>query len=1313
MSDELMAAAARVSLLGLGVALVWWWRRDSAWRSRGRTATHWELAADGSRPEDLAVAGAAMAAALDAIKSQGAGLVIHRWSADGVARVAITVWGARSPRVIVDAVANAVGAKAAALEHVPLPLGRGTVLAQAQRRDWVPGGPDNVITQLGLVPTRVAESFARAAGDAFVSVSIQPVRRWEVHRLRRWIDARSGARRSVGAGEARGVESVLRQRHVAALSRCRVVAGAPDTAAALDLAGGFAHQVPAFDFEVRPELIGDRLLRGALSGIAGLVAALYWLADARAAAAAVGATALALLMASAAGHLGPSVADRRRRRLLASAGLIPGAPPHYVSLRRAVVAVALTARDWDKSRPGPQHSNCHPHRRDLICLAPPQVAALCALAGPLDVNVATAETLRRQAPPAVRSSPGARIGYDPDGWAVRIPDRDRHLGVFCAGDPGTGKALGVHERVPTPCGWSTMGKLQPGDRVFDDAGNPTEVVAVSEVMIGRECFEVAFSDGTRILADGDHLWRTETVAGRLRRRRHRYRRPVRRPLGTPGEVAAVRAALAITPAGATTTLPDLGRELGWYPRGPWQRLYRWSSGGLPAMPARNRLFDRTGVLEVTLRRLLEPQCDQRCRTPRSVPITTRAIRDSLRIGGKLNHAVPVAPPLRLATADLPIEPRLLGLWLGDGDSAGAGFTTADPELLADFAAVGYVTRFVSRCHYSISRAPAAEAGSARVPALAARLRALGVLGNKHIPRPYLRSSEDQRRQLLSGLLDTDGTVDPGGQVVFTSTSARLSQDVHELACSLGYRATMREGRAKLGGRDCGPKWDVAFSTMDEVFGLRRKQEAHRTRHRGTTSARTGSRYIVDVRPVGSIPVRCIQVTNPSGMFLVGPSMIPTHNSTMLTHLWGSDLVARAYGVEPGAGPQRRGRMALIWLETKGDGAARAAAMAQRVGYGDDHFLLLDVTATSGSRLELLDRSDPDRMATAFVEAMRYAFEPGAIMEASAGVLTAAIRVALAATACGDPEIARANPISLALTLLGGDAEPAAQAALLDRLRARVTEPSPVGATSGGIAAAFAPVERPDEPALRGRQEDPLAAALRGFDRYMNMAPRERNSLFEPSRNKLGPNALGAAGRLFAPDPTRRTVTFREILTHHGVAIVNFGGTQENSAHTDLLAQRLASMALYLLWDEIQASCPNWQAEGRSVGVFSDELSDISGRGSKADVIMTMFDQGRARGVQLALATQRLGQLPERTQEAALSMGAKVYLGHENLTTATEAARDITGDTPGSFGPRDIREMPPMQGAARLRIGGEAQAPFTLLIPPDDSFDRDSYWEDRR
>lgn len=49
-----------------------------------------------------------------------------------------------------------------------------------------------------------------------------------------------------------------------------------------------------------------------------------------------------------------------------------------------------------------------------------------------------------------------------------------------------------------------------------------------------------------------------------------------------------------------------------------------------------------------------------------------------------------------------------------------------------------------------------------VGTLQARLRTLGVLGNKHIPVEYLRAAETQRRALLAGLLDTDGTVTHGG-----------------------------------------------------------------------------------------------------------------------------------------------------------------------------------------------------------------------------------------------------------------------------------------------------------------------------------------------------------------------------------------------------------------------------------------------------------------------------------------------------------------------------------------------------------------------
>ena len=55
-----------------------------------------------------------------------------------------------------------------------------------------------------------------------------------------------------------------------------------------------------------------------------------------------------------------------------------------------------------------------------------------------------------------------------------------------------------------------MADLVPGDQVFDEIGNICNVLVASEVMTGRDCFSVEFSDGAKIVADAEHRWRTST-----------------------------------------------------------------------------------------------------------------------------------------------------------------------------------------------------------------------------------------------------------------------------------------------------------------------------------------------------------------------------------------------------------------------------------------------------------------------------------------------------------------------------------------------------------------------------------------------------------------------------------------------------------------------------------------------------------------------------------------------------------------------------------------------------------------------------------
>jgi replicative DNA helicase len=80
--------------------------------------------------------------------------------------------------------------------------------------------------------------------------------------------------------------------------------------------------------------------------------------------------------------------------------------------------------------------------------------------------------------------------------------------VVIAARPAMGKALALGTPLPTPVGWTTMGKVQVGDRLIGADGQPTRVVAATEILHGRPCYEVEFSGGDVIVADENHQWLT-------------------------------------------------------------------------------------------------------------------------------------------------------------------------------------------------------------------------------------------------------------------------------------------------------------------------------------------------------------------------------------------------------------------------------------------------------------------------------------------------------------------------------------------------------------------------------------------------------------------------------------------------------------------------------------------------------------------------------------------------------------------------------------------------------------------------------------
>jgi deoxycytidine triphosphate deaminase len=269
--------------------------------------------------------------------------------------------------------------------------------------------------------------------------------------------------------------------------------------------------------------------------------------------------------------------------------------------------------------------------------------------------------------------------------------------------------------------------------------------------------------------------------------------------------------------------------------------------------------------------------------------TTREVELSLRVGAEWNHQVQLAGPVQHPEQDLPIDPYTFGVWLGDGTSTKAEITVGagDEQILDEVRHAGLaVWSATSPRAFRIGGMSRRHEGRLRDPRgrfnTDSSLRGLGMLRNKHVPEIYLRGSIEQRLALLQGLMDSDGHVDKFGRCEFVNMREGLSIVVTRLAASLGLRPTRRLKSVTYEGRFMGLAHQVKFTPDLPVFRLERKLA------RLKAAAVHKVRAIVDVQTVPVQPVRCIQVANPTGLFLAGPGYIPTHNSSLgrlglLTH----------------------------------------------------------------------------------------------------------------------------------------------------------------------------------------------------------------------------------------------------------------------------------------------------------------------------------------------------------------------------------------------------------------------------------------------
>ena len=135
-----------------------------------------------------------------------------------------------------------------------------------------------------------------------------------------------------------------------------------------------------------------------------------------------------------------------------------------------------------------------------------------------------------------------------------------------------------------------------------------------------------------------------------------------------------------------------------------------------------------------------------------------------------------------------------------------------------------------------------------------------------IPEEYLRGSIAQRKELLAGLIDSDGHIDKEGRVCYYTASERLAADVCDLMRGLGckVRCTRRE-RGKY----------VSYYIRGRCpFKPNKIKAAHEWRYEDKLDYRT--KTIKRIEYVGEEVQRCYRVKSETHTFIID-DYVATHN----------------------------------------------------------------------------------------------------------------------------------------------------------------------------------------------------------------------------------------------------------------------------------------------------------------------------------------------------------------------------------------------------------------------------------------------------
>lgn len=258
-----------------------------------------------------------------------------------------------------------------------------------------------------------------------------------------------------------------------------------------------------------------------------------------------------------------------------------------------------------------------------------------------------------------------------------------------------------------------------------------------------------------------------------------------------------------------------------------------------------------------------------------------------------NLIIPLCAPVQFTQGNRykhakPVAPYILGALIGDGcitdtliNINAVNFTTMDDEIVQQFVKAGY-----DMGSYQQKKGNKAKTYIIYDANLVQALKDIGIAGHsassKFIPEQYKYATIEERKELMQGLMDTDGYVDSRGHLSYSTISPQLAEDVAFIVRSLGGKATIKKSKAgykdKTGNHvKCQDIYDVYIMTRfdPELVRLSRKKQRCRYEFNGGNS--TLGKRIVGIEAIGKKTGRCITVDEPGGLY-VADDFTVTHNS---------------------------------------------------------------------------------------------------------------------------------------------------------------------------------------------------------------------------------------------------------------------------------------------------------------------------------------------------------------------------------------------------------------------------------------------------